>query len=435
MDTGISLEPLTSDADLDALAAIVGEAFAIPVEDTRRWLDERVLRANARVLRAGGRHVCDRVAGDRDAGDRAADGSVVDGGAAEGRAAGGRIADGRVVGGLGVVPMGQFFGGRRLATGGVLGVAMLPAARGQGLAREMMRLSLREQYAAGFPISTLYPATISLYRRVDYEIAGTRSRLRAAARDLPTGGLGDVRVREIAAADYEELGRVYSESAAGSPGFLDRVEYLWRRIRAPQGRPARGFVAERGGRITGGVHYLQDRQDSRGHQTVELTDLTAADCESARALWALVGSHRSVVSDVTWYGSERDPLLLPFAERCFAAELADFWMVRIVNVEAALAGRGYPAGISAELHLEIQDKLIPENDGRWVLAVGPDGGRVKRGGRGELRLHVRDLSPLFSGYFSATELARVGRAAGTATAIACADALFASASPWMRDSF
>lgn len=395
MATAASLDALSTDADLEALASIVGESFAIPVEDTRRWIDERVLRANARVLRA----------------------------------------DGRIVGGLGVVPMGQFFGGRRLAMGGVLGVAMRPADRGQGLAREMMQRSLREQYEAGFPISTLYPATISLYRRVGYEIAGTRSRLSISARDLPARGSVDVRVREIAAEDYDGLARAYGESAARSPGFLDRGEYLWRRIRAPQGKPARGFVAERGGHVTGGVHYVQQQCDMRGHQTIELTDLTAADSETARALWALIGSHRSLVSDVTWYGSERDPLLLSFEERRFRVELADYWMVRVVNVEAALAARGYPTGVSGELHLEVQDDLIVENAGRWVLSCGPSGGRVTRGGRGELRLHVRDLAPLFSGYFSASELARVGRVSGGEAAIACADALFGAPSPWMRDSF
>jgi predicted acetyltransferase len=60
---------------------------------------------------------------------------------------------------------------------------------------------------------------------------------------------------------------------------------------------------------------------------------------------------------------------------------------------------------------------------------------VRAGGRGELRLDVRGLAPLFSGLVAPADLAVAGLVEGPAAALDVAQRLFAGPEPWMPDFF
>jgi predicted acetyltransferase len=111
------------------------------------------------------------------------------------------------------------------------------------------------------------------------------------------------------------------------------------------------------------------------------------------------------------------------------------WLLRVVDVAKALEKRGYPSGLQAELHLEVQDDLIAENNGRFILSVSQGQGEVTRGGTGELKLHIRELAPLYTSLFTPYQLQLTGRLEGTETALDKATQLFAGVSPWMPDFF
>ena len=62
------------------------------------------------------------------------------------------------------------------------------------------------------------------------------------------------------------------------------------------------------------------------------------------------------------------------------------WMLRIIDLPAALTQRGYPLGIEAELHLDVQDDLLVANKGKFCLQVSQGKGKVSQGGNGGLKL-------------------------------------------------
>ena len=62
-------------------------------------------------------------------------------------------------------------------------------------------------------------------------------------------------------------------------------------------------------------------------------------------------------------GGPMDPLLLLMREQDYQVKLLFHWMLRVLDVPAALEARGYPAGVSGTLHLEVEDELFPENRG------------------------------------------------------------------------
>uniref|UniRef100_A0A0C1R7U1 Enhanced intracellular survival protein domain-containing protein n=1 Tax=Tolypothrix bouteillei VB521301 TaxID=1479485 RepID=A0A0C1R7U1_9CYAN len=106
-----------------------------------------------------------------------------------------------------------------------------------------------------------------------------------------------------------------------------------------------------------------------------------------------------------------------------------------MSVEKALSARGYPSGIESELHLEVHDDLLEANRGKFILSVANGRGEVTRGGRGEMKLDVRGLAPLYTNLFTPQQLQQSGYLQATEIAIATATALFANSSPWMPDFF
>ena len=97
---------------------------------------------------------------------------------------------------------------------------------------------------------------------------------------------------------------------------------------------------------------------------------------------------------------------------------------RIVDVGAALAGRGYETEGSLAIAIA-EDALTPWNNGVWQLAAGPDGAQAQRTNRApDITLNAKALASLFTGFRSATQLAQWGLVEGDAQAIARADALF-----------
>lgn len=136
-----------------------------------------------------------------------------------------------------------------------------------------------------------------------------------------------------------------------------------------------------------------------------------------------------------WKSSAIDSLTLLLPEQTAKIKTTSRWLLRIIDVIKALELRGYPPGIQTELHLEIQDNLLTENNGKFILYVANGRGEVTKGGKGELQLDIRELAPLYTSLFTPYHLQIAGKLNGTETAILAATQIFAGASPWMADFF
>jgi predicted acetyltransferase len=149
------------------------------------------------------------------------------------------------------IPMGQYFGGKSVPMVGIAGVGTSAEARGTGAALAIMTRVLHEQRAKGFPISTLYPATLGLYRKVGYERAGARFEAR-----VPLSAIGfqdrALPLRAMAPEDGPAVEACYRAKASGMNGFVDRGPYVWQRTREPRGAQlSRGFVVGEGAHVEG----------------------------------------------------------------------------------------------------------------------------------------------------------------------------------------
>ena len=68
--------------------------------------------------------------------------------------------------------MRQWWHGRPVPMAGVAGVQVAPEYRGQGVGRAVMTALAELMTERGYPLSVLYPATMTIYRSLGWEIAG-----------------------------------------------------------------------------------------------------------------------------------------------------------------------------------------------------------------------------------------------------------------------
>lgn len=391
MWTGEPLRRPRDEQEWDALLGLMAQAFTMPDDGRPRY--------RAQVGDAGF-----RVVGDRNG----------------------------IAGTLALFDLGQFYGGRPVAMGGVAAVAVAPHVRGQGVGRAMMVGILRELREAGTPLSALYASTQVPYRRVGYEVAGSRNvtryplaRLKTRDRPLP--------VRPVDPGDVATLAPLYERWAAGIPGMLQRSAGVW--SRASLGESLHGVLFGPTDNPAGYLTWQQSRNDRGGYDLFlrERVFLTPA---AAAQAWTVLADHRSMADMLYFIGPASDPWLALPAESWFAeVTRQERWMLRLVDVAAAFADRGWPAGQAGELELEISDALLPENAGRWILSVEGGEGRLTAGGSGALAIDIGALATLYSGIWTARELRDLGWLTGSEADFDTADRLFSGPEPWMIDHF
>ncbi|WP_372240400.1 sterol carrier protein domain-containing protein [Corallococcus sp. CA049B] len=77
----------------------------------------------------------------------------------------------------------------------------------------------------------------------------------------------------------------------------------------------------------------------------------------------------------------------------------------------------------------------PGEHGRFVLEVEGGTARVRPGGEGRLKLHVRALAPLYTGFLTPRALQLAGMLTGDDASLDAASALFSGPAPSLRDMF
>jgi predicted acetyltransferase len=305
----------------------------------------------------------------------------------EGRSVG--VYDGRLLVGRAMIwPFRQWWGGRPLPMAGIAGVVVSPEYRGRGVGTALMQGILERSRELGYPLSALYPATVPVYRRLGWEIAGSQYRvtmdtwllreLRGAPRTLREAGPDD------ASSMLEIMRRQYTRTRANGPKDDDEAE-----LREQLAEEAVfAYICD-----DGYVVYGWDGDDLAVYQ------LHAGDAETARALWSVVGSGSSIAKHVYAYLAPDDPVHWLLPDVVAPSVHSNRWMLRCCDVRAALEGRGYPMGTTVDVALEVADPQLPGNGFTGRLQVSDGAGRLVPGvGRGPVtHIGPNGLAALYAG--------------------------------------
>jgi predicted acetyltransferase len=338
----------------------------------------------------------------------------------------------QIAGGLATIPMAQWWGSQSVPMTGIAGVGVAPEYRGTGVAIAMMEQCIKELHTKGVPISALYPATQRLYRKAGYEQGGmlctwevSTESIQLREQPLPILSVPPKR---------EEFNELYQQKGKLNNGFLDRHPGLWESVFKPdQKEPVYSYLIGSANQPQGYIIFSQHR-DKDG-EFIRIRDWVTLTTAAAQTFWSFLAHHRSQIEYVRWRSAAIDYLSLLLPEQTAKQKSAERWMLRVIDMTKALSWRGYPLGIQTELHLEIQDDLLIENNGRFILSVANGRGEVTTGGKGELKLNIRDLAPLYTGLFTPQQLQLAGKLDAKETALQDATQIFAAFSPWMADFF
>ncbi len=340
---------------------------------------------------------------------------------------------GQVVGGLRAIPMAHFFGGRAVPCVGLSGVTVAPEHRSRGLAAAMMRRHVLEARAQGVPLASLYPASDALYGRAGYERAGHYLHHRVRPGAL-TGARRELEVRRATEADQPAIHALYATYARHRDGHVDRDARWWRFwVEGFFPTPLRTYLAlAPDGAPEGYVSLVQTATDGHPYDVV-VRDVAATSARAWRSLAAFLAAHSTMAGHVVFRGGFDHPLVQLTREQDVTITQRLDWMLRVLDVPAALTARGYPP-ISGALDLAVTDDLVADNAGPFRLTLDAGHPTVTPGGDGRLRLDVRALASLYSGYASPFTLASFGQLDGDPESLALARAVFAG-QPSLADMF
>ena len=349
----------------------------------------------------------------------------------------GAFVSGRAVAMTNVLPCVHHFGGRRVEAGGVSSVTVAPDYRGQGLASRVLADAITGMRTHGEVVSSLYPANSRLYREMGWEFAGSCFYREIAARALldlerPENG----RVRKAEPLDVPAIKESYRRFAADQNGLLDGPLIWWSLDRRFDSQST--FVAvDENAQVRGMVRYERLPSGRSGAPwSIRVHQLFAETAEALHGLGWLVGSSSSQADKVYYTSAPVDPLalLLPSRLQRIIAEAP--WMLRLLDIPAAINQRGFPVGLEAEVCLAVEDELSPDSGMPFRLSVAKGEGRVEAATSADLRMGIGAFSALYSGALNTATLIASGMLfGGTREERAQLDACFSGPLPFMLGEF
>ncbi len=331
----------------------------------------------------------------------------------------------RLVAAARIWDFGQWWHGRRVPMAGIASVVVAPEYRGSGTASLLMRAVMERSRSLGFPLTALYPATVAFYRKLGYEYAGARHRYTFDAAGLRSLGHGnEVAIRRGGPGDAAKLlelvARVRTDGRESGPLVwpVERVQEWLAKEETFCYLADDGFVVY-------GWHGRELRVDEH----------VAASGETARALWATVGSGASIAKQVEAHLSPDDPVHLLVPAEASHETYVERWMLRLLDAPAAIAARGWAPGVDADIPLTIEDAEISANSGTWQLQVKGGEGSLTPAASGGLVLTSRGLAALYAGTPVASLRIAGIASGGSPTEDGLLDTVFAGSTAFLLDYF
>jgi len=341
--------------------------------------------------------------------------------------------------------------GSELVAGLVGGVAVPPDLRRRGHGRRLMAGLLAELRARQVPVSLLFPFSVAWYRSLGYGMANYAWRL-----DLPPDLLPEfperLDVRRAGPDDESGIRDCYAASrrARANNGWLSRTDWEWENRLQKEGSWER-MVYEVDGRIEG--YVVVDLAWSPTESTARVMEWVWLSDAAWRGLAATLGSLSEQARLLRYNAPRHDPLLHSLREPYdFAnapvefvffqsARLLSGFMLRVVDLPAALRQRVYPAGVETEFVLHVEDAQIPDNN--RPLHVRVAGGAAQTLPLSTdlrhptVQIGISSFSEMYAGLVSARQLRLMGRLVADDTTCAALTAVFAAAPlhMWPADWF
>ncbi len=328
--------------------------------------------------------------------------------------------DGKLATSYAAWPFTMRFNGKGIPASGVTAVGTLPHYRRRGYLRKITRIHFEQLHEEKTqPLAILWAMYAAIYQRYGYAIVSTQNRYHVEPRYLqfPVGQAVSGRFLEAAENDLAVLKDIYKKFVADKTGYIHRAQTMWEHqvlVKPAKGRILRQMIYREDDQPLGYViyeamHHPSSEVQGPPYQRIRIRDLAWLSISAYQAIWDYFAQH-DVAWDVVWQAPVDDPLRhLLLEPRRLNTTTREAILGRIIDVDRALSGRGYPE--EDELFFEIvDDGLCPWNNGRWKLETSDSESFVTSSTREpEMIMPISTMAMLSFGQVSATEAARMGR--------------------------
>lgn len=340
---------------------------------------------------------------------------------------------GRLLTRLSILPFEAWIRGRKLAMGGVAGVASWPDARRQGGVRQLLSHAFGRMREQGQSISMLAPFSFAFYRKFGYEMTIERKQYTLETKQLPPRIETPGSVR-IVAKERSAFDSVYAAYAAQFDGTLARDADWWeQRVLSKPGIAAAYY--DEAGQPQGYMIYEVSERIMKIHDWAAVTE------DARRAFWSYAANHDSMIKQLTITAPMDDPLSFLVPDPRFKQEVEPYFMSRIVDAESFVSQYSFSAaGRDSMVALAIEDAQAPWNAGEYRLSMAADGSaRLERAEAGTasdgLRCDIATLTAMLVGGRRPQWLHRIGRLSGPADQIAELERRVPEQRPYLADFF
>jgi predicted acetyltransferase len=284
--------------------------------------------------------------------------------------------------------------------GGVAGVAVLPEFRRSGVGSIMMARAIRLMREQGQAIGSLYGFRESWYRKLGYEVCGKRIQVVCPTHRLPKVQDSGLSVRRLEPADWPLIQPCFEAWAYARSGMSLRTPLLWERFlneHKPNaiyaaGDPVEGYVAL--------SHQVAFWAEQRLSEVVWSTERGYRSClETIHQL----GINKSAMA---WYEPSDSPFAAQHIDQGVELSVQRPIMFRLTDVPSAF--EALKPTESGEFTFEVEDEIVPENRGPWLVRFGDGKVEITRAGKAGLAFHIRHLTQAYLGDPSLSDLARIG---------------------------
>ena len=328
---------------------------------------------------------------------------------------------GRLASVINMLPFAVYMGGRAMPMGGIGGVATWADCQGQGHAGALMHASVGIMREQGYLVSSLYPFSSRYYRKFGWESCGDRMTYE------------DFRQSDLRRGDEFRLVRA-SRGPEDAPAFAAAYdEFARTRLNTMIVRPAAGWpdrlreadeanshaylIAEEG-RPTG-YFICAHLRDAEGRIRVRIHDFACCTPRAWRAMFTFLATLPNNVHAITLVAPAMPTLLDAFLEPTVRKLFGPGFMFRVIDVEKAVAARGYGELARGGFTARITDEHGPWNTGAWDFSFGDGRGAATRlpdGTDTDFDWTIQQFSQLFAGYRDPVAEAAAGNFASPDTA-------------------
>jgi len=287
---------------------------------------------------------------------------------------GGFDKDGNLIAAINMLPYEMSFDGNIVKMCGIAGVVTAPEARGTGVMGKVYEQCLAKMKEDGYLFSILFPFSYAYYRKFGYELAYEKRSTKVPIDCFRKYPFPKDSVKFWKKGDsIDDLKFVYESFKQGRNYAINRSNESWEKIvedADPYINLHYTYIHyDSNGKADAYISFKSKRPDKHDRNEMHISEFAWATKEGMLDMFGFIGGLSPQFGTVHWNVPEDIDLGSMFAEGWDVETKAHTnFMTRIVDLPKALSMMRVPAIPSGKVVMDVIDKSMPCNSGKYAVS-------------------------------------------------------------------